>query len=91
MPRKQSQTIVSFLVVAAAAVACARPSMAQTPAESAAPRTINRSQPELPSNAGAQYTFQFLTLPFPDVVDFYVNGINDHGEVIGGYTSKKNC
>jgi len=89
MPREQSQTMVLYLLVATAA--CVNPSTAQTPVGGAAPRTINRSQPELPSNAGAQYTFQFFTLPFPDVVDFYVNGINDHGAVIGGYTSNKVC
>jgi hypothetical protein len=80
------QTMVLFFIVAMAA--CVRPSTAQTPAGNAAPRTINRSQPERPSNAGAQYAFQFFTLPFPDVGTFYVNGINDHGAVIGGYTSR---
>jgi probable HAF family extracellular repeat protein len=73
-----------FFVIATAA--CVNSSAAQTP-----PGTINLSQPDLHLNTGAQYTFQFFNLPFPDVAYFYVNGINDRGEVIGGYTSKKNC
>jgi probable HAF family extracellular repeat protein len=89
MPRQRYLTMALSLVVATAAYV--HPSTAQTPAGGAAQRTNDRSQPELPSNAGAQYTFQFFTLPFPDVVTYYVNGINDHGAVIGGYTSKNVC